>query len=256
VGIIDEDPDANGLISFSAANHITELYLSVGSNVLFDTSLPNFVAHLKNSGLRVEALTDCRGPSQCQMGTWRTRIEQVKDYNEGHAANERFDGVHLDLEPWVGTCPPPPKPCDFSWVPDLISYYQDASFALEGSGLAVAADISGVKVISDNVDPADRQALLDAATRLVLMEFGVSVDVINARVNAFRNSVDLSGAFFMIATRVKDFAISNGCQNGPVLNQFDVEYAEGLGYAGWATLKYSDYNDPSICPGACCAIGP
>jgi hypothetical protein len=138
-GLIDTDPDAASLIGFSSANHITELYLWVGIDVLLDTRLPNFVVHLKNSGLRVEALIDCTrtDPPTCadeiSPNNWRARLDQVIAYNQGCSASQCFDGVHLDLEPWKQTGN------DFSWVPELIGYYQYASSALEGSGLAVAA---------------------------------------------------------------------------------------------------------------------
>ncbi len=256
-GLLDEDPDADQLLGFCAANPITEVYLSIGpqAGALFDPRFPNFIRRLKNTGLKVEAVIGCNGVSNCQGGTWKTRIEQVKAYNDGAGALERFDGIHLDLEPWVDTG------SDFSWVDDLISDYQYASSALDGSGLTLAADISGVKVISDMIDPEKRQALLDAATRLVLMEYEeLSVDRIYQRVDAFRNTVDVSAVSFTIATRVQDFAIRNGCQNGTVLNGFDDNYTSALGYAGWATFKYSNssdcnhYSDLSICPGDCCTI--
>jgi hypothetical protein len=210
---------------------------------------------LKNGGLRIEAIVSCSGVSECRAGTWRTRIEQVKAYNDGADPLERFDGLHLDLEPWVDTG------SDFAWVDDLTGYYQDASAALLGSGLTLAADVSGVKVINEAVDAQKRQSLLDVATRLVLLEYEEpSVDRIHQRVDAFRNAVDLSAAFFAVATRVQDFGAGNACQNGAVLKGFDDSYTPAAGYAGWSTFKYSDssdcnhYNDPVVCPGDCCVI--
>ncbi len=263
--LLDDDPLAIDLVHFCAGNQITELYLALGPRAiaLSDPRLPNFIAALKGSGRRVEATVGCTRVDDCRTGTWRTRIEQVKAYNDRPETNERFDGIHLDLEPWIGTCPPPPRKCDFSWVPDLIGYYRDASSALEGTGLTLAADISGVKVISDRIEPADRQALLDTATRLVLMEYEEhSADAIHQRVNTFIGAVDLSRSSFMIATRVQDFGSSNDCQNGTVLRQFDELYAPTMGYAGWVTYKYSDisdcnhYHDSSVCPDDCCVVGP
>ncbi len=262
--LLDDDPEAIDLVGFCERNQIAELYLALGPRAiaLSDSRLPNFIAGLKGSGRHVEAIVGCTRVDDCRTGTWRTRIEQVKAYNDRSETNERFDGIHLDLEPWIGTCPPPPRKCDFSWVPDLIGYYRDASAALEGTGLTLAADISGVKVISDRIEPADRQALLDAATRLVLMEYEErSVGTIHERVNTFIKAVDLSRASFMVATRVQDFGLNNDCQNGTVLRQFDELYGPTLGYAGWVTYKYSDisdcnhYNDSSICPDDCCVVG-
>jgi len=258
-GLLDEDPDADQLLGFCATNPITEVYLSIGpqAGALFDPRFPNFIRRLKDSGLKVEAVVGCNGRPNCQGGTWKTRIDQVKAYNDGADTLERFDGIHLDLEPWVDTG------TDFSWVDDLIADYQYASSVLEGSGLTLAADISGVKVINDRIDPQKRQALLDAATRLVLMEYEEpSVDRIYQRVDTFRNTIDLSAASFMIATRVQDFGFGNACQNGTVLKGFDDNYTPAPGYAGWATFKYSDsgdcnhYNDRAICPGDCCIIRP
>jgi hypothetical protein len=256
IGLLDEDPDANQMLEFSASNPITEVYLSIGPEAvaLSDSRFLNFMRRLKSSGLTVEALIGCNDVSNCRGGTWKTRIDQVTVYNDGASALERFDGIHLDLEAWANTG------TDFSWVDDLIADYQYASSVLDGSGLTLAADISGLKVVNDMVDPQKRQALLSAATRLVLLEYEPSVDSIYQHVDTFRNTVDLSAASFMVATRVQDFGFGHACQNGTVLNGFDDSYTPAPGYAGWATFKYSDsgdcnhYNDQSICPGDCCII--
>jgi len=266
-GILDDASEPGQLIGFCSANSITEVYLALGpqATVLTDPRLPSLISDLKALGQRVDALITCTSVDSptCADGTWKTRLGQVMAYNQGHPANESFDGIHLDLEPWVqtGSCDVPP--CHFPWVDDLIGYYQYVSDTLSGSGLTMAADIAGAKL--KDLFPADQQALLDTATRLVLMEYGVSADAVHARVTAFQSTVNFLRGSFMIATRVQDFGWSS-CQNGAVLKGFDAAPPDGFagtaGYAGWATFKYSapddcnHYNDASICPGDCCLIGP
>lgn len=277
--LLDDDANATQMLGFCGANQITELYLALGPGAvsLRDNRLPNFIAALKGSGRRVEALISCTNTDapDCASEKWLGHIGDVIDYNNARQPPERFDGIHLDLEPWLHTCPPNARTCgdcDFGWVDPLIVHYSKAATALGNSGLTLAADISGEKIICDTIDAEQRRALLTYATRLVLMEYGgdhpISVDKINQRVVAFQNLAldDLSQYSFMIATRAQDFgnvdAPANACQNGTVLKGFDELYAGTTGYAGWATYKYSDvsdcnqYNDPLICPGDCCAIGP
>jgi hypothetical protein len=245
-GLLDDDPEAQQLGDFAAANGLSELYLGVGQKVLPDPRLPAFVRGLRDRGLRVEALLS-DGASMAQ------RIADLLAYQPAVAASDRFDGVHLDLEPWIGTGE------DYGWVPGLIVRYQQAGAALAGSGLSLAADLSGVKAIK--VKPADQQALLDAATRIVLMEYEAPVATVVTRVDAFRQGVDLSSASFQVATRVKDFAAADlgyapggACQNGSVLAGLDAGYAGAKSYAGWATFDYRPYLDPLICPDDCCLV--
>jgi hypothetical protein len=260
--LLEEDPNAEKLLDFSTSNPITEVYLSLGmaGAALSDFRFPNFVRQLKSgpNALKVEALVGCMGVEECGGNTWRMRIGQVLAYNDRPDPLERFDGLHLDLEPWVGT-----GTDDYSWVDNLIGYYEYASSAIAGSGLTLAADMSGTKVINSAVTSEQRQALLNLATRMVLMEDEVqSEELVHEHVDRFRNSVDLSTAFFGVGTRVQDFgaASTSQCQNGAVLKGFDDSYTPVAGYSGWSTFKYSDssdcnhYNDPNVCPDDCCSI--
>jgi hypothetical protein len=249
VDVLEQDPNADALLAFSTAFGISEVYLAVGSGALGHTRLPNFVARLKDNGLRVEALIDCGEFADCQkpMPAWMMRIGDVTNYNQNHLDDQSFDGIHLDLEAWV-------RAPDYSWVPGLVSDYQAASSALDGSGLTLAADVSGEQMFN-NVQASDQQALLDAATRLVLLEYPVnSEDKIIQRVDAFQSTIDLSNATFLVATSVQDFAAGNNCQNGCVLDDIEARYGGTFGYAGWATFRYSDYSNPSTCPGDCCLV--
>ena len=271
-GLLDQDPDASQLLVFSLGNHISEVYLALGPQAaaLQDSRLPHFVGNLKAAGLRVEALISCRPDVSplCQALTWEQRIDDVKQYNGGVDANAQFDGIHLDLEPWIKTG------SDLSWADDLIGYYTYASSAVAGSGLTVTGDISGDKVVL--LDPLKQQKLLTAATRLVLMEYNDddhpnpnwTIANVNEKVMQFlaavQDTLSNSNSLFTIATRVTDFGqtannASRVCQNGNVLNQFDAPdgYNSTVGYDGWATFKYATYSDANVCPAnGCCAIGP
>jgi hypothetical protein len=193
--------------------------------------------------------------------TWEQRIDQVKSYDTSVDASAQFDGIHLDLEPWIGTG------SDLSWADALLDYYTYAAFAVAGFGLTTTADISGDKVIL--LDSSRQQNLLSAATRIVLLEYADNsnwtVENLEAHVNQFLDAVQdtLSSTLFVIATRVTDFGLtannsSRICQNGSVLHLLDAQdgYGSALGYGGWATFRYATYGDPNVCPNDCCSIGP
>ena len=269
-GLLDQDPEARDLLKFSSQNHISEVYLALGPQAaaLQDDRLPHFIGNLRGAELRVEALISCRPDVSplCQDLTWEQRIDAVGQYNNGVDASAQFDGIHLDLEPWIKTG------SDLSWADDLIGYYTDASSTAASYGLTTTGDISGDKVVL--LDPLKQQNLLSAATRLVLMEYNDddhpnpnwTVANINEKVMDFLDAVQdtLPSSLFMIAARVTDFGQtannpSRVCQNGNVLNQFDAPdgYGSTVGYDGWATFKYATYSDANVCPAnGCCAIGP
>jgi hypothetical protein len=271
-GLLDQDPDASQLLSSSVGNSISEVYLSIGprGSALADARLPHFISNIKGTGLRVEALIDCRpdvAPDPtCQSLVWEQRIDQVISYNAGVDASGQFDGIHLDLEPWIKTGE------DLSWADALLGYYTYASSAVTGFGLTTTADISGVKVIK--LDAAHQQNLLSAATRLVLMEYNGddtdpnpnwTVENLKTNLKSFLDAVQdtLSSTLFVIATRVTDFGLTANnagriCQNGNVLNQFDAPdgYGSTVGYGGWSTFRYATYADPNVCPNDCCTINP
>jgi hypothetical protein len=168
-------------------------------------------------------------------------IDKVFTYNNSLPdSSERFDGIHLDVEPWVHSGG------DLAWVDPLIATYQTVQPIVLGAGLTLAADMGGVQIVNAGVSTEQRQALLEGATRLVLMEYGgdppgIAENTVISRVTRFRDSVDWSdpSLSFMIATRVEDFPGPG--QNIDLLNRLEGQFNGQPGYGGWATFTYADY---------------
>lgn len=92
---------------------ITTLYLAVGPmggmNILEDDpgKLRSFIAWAHSRGYQVHAAI-AGGTSPPYMGAYAIyhdkavrEIEQIINYNVASAANERFDGVNVDIEPYI-----------------------------------------------------------------------------------------------------------------------------------------------------------
>jgi hypothetical protein len=239
----DDDPGGTKLIAFAKSRHLTELYLSTGTTPnsaapLADARTPSLVAALKGAGVRVEALLGSKDVHKA--------VSAVIAYNARQAPASRFDGVHYDLEPWIG------RGADTSWVASLVNTYREAGRTLTGSGMTFAADISSAKFIK--LPPADQKSLLDSATRLVLMAYEVPLDTVHHQYDTWVAAGVQSTGSLMIAIRVQDFAGS--CQNASALASFDTKYGSAANYGGWATYSYNKYLDRTICRSEDCCSTP
>jgi hypothetical protein len=239
----ESDPGGAKLLAFATSRHLSEIYLSTGTTPssaapLADARTPALVSALKGAGLRVEALMGSKDVHKA--------VRAVLDYNARQGPPSRFDGVHYDLEPWIG------RGSDTSWVQSLVDTYREAQRTLSGTGLSFAADIASAKFVK--LSPGDQKALLDSASRLILMAYEVPIDTVHRQYDAWISGGGPSTGSLMIALRVQDFAGS--CQNASALSSLDAKYGTARNYAGWATYAYNKYLDPSICTSADCCATP
>jgi hypothetical protein len=239
----DADPGGAKLLAFTEARHLNEIYLSTGTTPnsaapLADARTPALVQALKGKGARVEALLGSKDVHKA--------VSAVLEYNARQAPAARFDGVHYDLEPWIS------RGADQSWVPSLVNTYKEAQRTLAGSGMTFAADIASAKFIK--LGPADQKALLDSASRLVLMAYEVPLDTVHRQYDTWIAAGVASTGSLMIAIRVQDFA--GNCQNAAALSSLDAKYGHAANYGGWATYAYNKYLDPAICTSSDCCATP
>ncbi|WP_437677005.1 hypothetical protein [Sorangium sp. So ce131] len=265
--LLDTDPNGSQLAAFLGAHDINEVYLSVANNAF--GSLPDrarvraFVAGLRGvPGVRVEALIGqpTVGEYPIKKDHMLARINQIAAYNvEASSAAERFDGIHLDLEPWVGRMQQPALYAEI--VGDLVSAFDLAAAEITArpesynQGMSLAADIGGL--FYDRQPSDARQSLLLAAGRLVLMEYEITEAKVVERMDRALDDATADHPV-MVSTRLQDFAL---CTNGAVLGRFDTQWAATAGYGGWATFHYGHYDrgEPrvwtSYCPTeGCCDI--
>src|SRR4051812_33857470 len=94
---------------------INDVYVSTENDALLNEEvLPDFLSRLYNNGIRAEALIG--DPSWSDLSArdrLLRKVDTVTHYNEGKTDSQRFRGIHLDIEPWIGTQE------DLSWVDPL-----------------------------------------------------------------------------------------------------------------------------------------
>jgi hypothetical protein len=213
---------------------IKSVYLSTGGLVWtggHHAELPAFLSRLYNNAVRADALL-----SGTVYGDIDGALQAVFDYNDSQDDAHGFQGVHLDLEPWQNTG------SDVSWLDPLIATYQRVATEAAPHGLPLVADVSGSKMVSSAVTTQQRQSMLDAVVRLVLMQYEVNdlAPVID-RTQRFMTGVTSSPSHsIVVGVRAIDFA-------APVKTQLDALDAQLGGqsyYRGWAVFNYAAASAP------------
>ena len=93
---------AESLRDFCKSQNINEVYVSVSTRTeaAEESQLVHLNTELHRSNIRVEALlssTDADEPGK-HRDSLIQKVQQIVQYNQKHRA-ERFDGIHLDIEP-------------------------------------------------------------------------------------------------------------------------------------------------------------
>lgn len=95
-------------------------------------------------------------------------MRQVIEFNRGHPAN-RFDGIHLDIEPQQR--PENKGPGNLRFLPGLADAFIAVRVLAESAGMTVNADIQN-KLLKGDV--AQRRMLLSSVPRVTLMMYELS----------------------------------------------------------------------------------
>lgn len=226
---------------------INDVYLSTENDTLLArTELPPFLSRLYDNGVRAEALLSENSWSESDAGHERMRrkIQNVVCYNgqaaetvrcdgsnRANVAAERFRGVHLDIEPWVGTGN------DLTWVEPLTETYRAASSELSGTAMTLVADVSGAKI--QLATEEQRQAMLDSVTRLVLLQYEAPIDDVQRRTDTFLNGLSSIGPTrgVIVAVRAQDFP-----EVQAITSDIETYFADSAAYRGWAIFDYDAAN--------------
>jgi hypothetical protein len=203
------------LLKFCESEGINEVYVSVATdNRTFAISnqqqTARLIALLHRSNIRVEALLSSVDADQ--PGKHRDkllgRVRGVVEFNRQHP-KERFDAVHLDVEPHQR--PENKGPGNLRFLPDLVNTYRAVAALAGKEGMAVDADIPN-KYLKGEI--GERRMLLSSYQGL--------------------GNRDL--AKISVALRTPDY--------GPLLRgmfqTLDQTLAGNPHYAGWARHSYND----------------
>ncbi len=249
--IVDEASRAASLRDFCSSQGINEVYISVTAEGAprLRMQFAQLIGLLHRAKVRVEALLSSENADE--PGEHREkllqRVQAVLQFNQQHDREDRFDGIHLDIEPQQRA--ENRGADDFRFLPDLVDTYRAVRALAEPSGLMVNADISR-KLLRASAD--QRRMLLSSLPRLTLMLYGLSRpedgDSVarkseklqdtsgNLLATAYEGLHESHLAKLIIGLRTSDY----GPLMPSMLAILDDSYHAQEHYQGWAWHSYGD----------------
>jgi hypothetical protein len=246
-----ESPQAaETLRDFCQSHGINEVYVSVSTRnaASDDDHLARLIALLHRSNIRVEALLSSENADEGgkHLDKLLDHVEQIVRFNQHEP--DRFDGIHLDIEPQQR--PQNKGPGNLRFLPGLVDAYRTVRSRAGAAGMPVNADIQN-KLLKG--DASQRRMLLAALPRLTLMlyevsspEDGDSAAQKAAKIRtasqkfldmAYEGLDDPNLAKMIIALRTPDY----GDLLPEMLKTWDDAHRSNPHYIGWARHSYNDY---------------
>jgi hypothetical protein len=228
---------ADALLRFCESQGINEVYLSVAGD---EQRLARVIALLHRSDIRVEALLSSVDADQ--PGKHRdklvSRVQGIVRFNQNHG-KERFDGIHLDVEPHQRR--ENKGPGNLRFLPDLVSTYRVVRGVAEPAGMTVNADVP-IKYLKGQI--GERRMLLLSVPRLTLMLYELDSPDQEKLQKAAQRSIemayeDLSSeglARISVALRTPDYGELLPAR----LQSLDETMGGNPHYLGWARHSYND----------------
>jgi hypothetical protein len=174
------------------------------------------------------------------------RVSDVVQFNQSHR-KERFDGIHLDIEPQQR--PENKGPGNLRFLPDLAEVFGQVRAQAASAGMTVNADIQ-MKLLKG--DARQRQMLLSAVPRVTLMMYELSrpddgqspAEKANKAAEtsqrfltlAYADLGDRDLARMAIALRTPDY----GELLPTIFERLDAANQQNTHYLGWARHSYND----------------
>jgi hypothetical protein len=241
---------AESLRDFCKSQGINEVYVSISARTedAEEGQLVHLITELHRSNIRVEALLDSADADE--PGKHRDslvqKVQLIVQYNQKHRA-DRFDGIHLDVEPQQR--PENKGPGNLRFLPGLADAFRAVRAVVEPAGMTVNADIQN-KLLKG--DASQRKMLLSAVPRITLMMYELSspgdgdtptqqAEKAVSNSQKFLNMAyeGLSGinlAKMVIALRTPDYL-----DHLPeMLKHLDDANRSNPHYVGWARHSYND----------------
>lgn len=163
---------AQALAQFCESAGVNEVYLSVPAqySVAQEQRLAQLIALLHGARIQVEALISSANGDEA--GGARTelldRVQSILQFNQRHAA-QRFDGVHLDIEPQQRL--ENKGSGNLGFLRGLVESYRAVRTLTDRAGLTLNADIQK-KLLEGDLE--QRRSLLASVPRLTLMLYELS----------------------------------------------------------------------------------
>jgi hypothetical protein len=249
--VLETPEAAEALLNFCKSEDINEVYISISerSEPAEESALAGLVDLLHRAHIRVEALlssTDADEPGK-HRDTLLRHAHEVVEFNQRHSS-DRFDGIHLDVEPQQR--PENKGAGNLRFLPGLVEAFRGVRQVAEGDGMTVNADIQN-KLLKGDAD--ERRSLLTAAPRVTLMMYELSNpgDGDSAEQQAekaartsqkflemaYDGLSERNLAKMAIALRTPDY----GDRLPQMLQKLDEVNRANPHYLGWARHSYNDY---------------
>jgi hypothetical protein len=163
---------AEKLTRFCEAEGVNEVYVSWSANSAGEEEgeFVHVIGLLHRAGIHVEALFSSADADE--PGKHRDKLlglaRNVVEFNRQHA-NNRFDGIHLDVEPQQR--PENKGPGNLRFLSGLTDTFRAVRSIAEPAGMTVNADIQNKLLKSDR---SQRRMLLASVPRITLMMYELS----------------------------------------------------------------------------------
>jgi len=170
--VLDSSTEVESLRDFCRAERINEVYISVSQRgeMMPESRMSRMIAVLHTANIRVEALLSSENADEGgkHLDKLLEQVRAVAQFNQSHS-RDRFDGIHLDIEPQQR--PENKGPGNLRFLPGLVQAYRAVRREAEPFGLTVNADIQN-KLLKGSLE--QRKMLLSALPRFTLMMYELS----------------------------------------------------------------------------------
>lgn len=254
--VLEARGGAQALLEFCTSQGINEVYVSISAKSAQEeeTALAQTIRLLHRSKIRVEALlssTQADEPGK-HRETLLRHVRGIVEFDEKHG-EDRFDGIHLDIEPQQR--PENRGSGNLRFLPGLAEAFREVVSVAGPAGMTVNADIQN-KLLKG--DAEQRRMLLGSVPRVTLMLYELSSpgDGQTAEQQAEKAAQasqkflamaygGLGGqtlAKMVIALRTADY----GDRLPLILRKLDDTNRGNPNYLGWARHSYSDVAPESL----------
>jgi hypothetical protein len=241
---------AEAVWDFCKSEDINEVYVAISehSEASEESQLAHLITVLHGSNIRVEALlssVDADEPGEPRERLLR-HAREIVQFNQQHPT-DRFDGIHLDVEPQQR--PENKGAGNLRFLPGLTDAFRAVRGVAEAAGMTVNADIQK-KVLKG--DLSERRMLLSAVPRVTLMMYELSSPEDAEGVEQKAEEVEKDSQKFLtlaydglgdrelarmaIALRTADY----GELLPQMLKKLDEANRANPHYLGWARHAYND----------------